>query len=156
MSVAENGPQPSENKTAKKDGFFSPITDLASAKVAAQAGAVGGFVFAGMYVLGMLLQYGSVKSHFREEAIYFVLINVALVALIVFLAWRVKTRHSVISALLLLLWFTAESLVKVMGGAVHLGWVFFYLIVAATLLRGVLGCWKVRKYRHTEVADTFN
>jgi hypothetical protein len=155
VSVADHQPQPTEKKTAKADGFFSPITDLASAKAAAQGGAVGGFVFAGMYVVGMLMRFGSV-THSQEEAIIFVSINVVLTALIVFLAWRVRTRHGVISALLLLLWFTAECAVKVMGGAVHLGWVFFYLMVVGTLLRGVLGCWKARKYQHMAVADTFN
>jgi hypothetical protein len=135
---------------------FSPITDLESAHAAAKAGAGAGFVFAGMYVIGALMQYRAASSHSQDEAIAFVAINAVLISLILFLSWRVKTGRGFISTALLLLWFVGECTVKVLAGSTNMGWVFFYLIVAAGLLRGLRGCWKVRQYRHLKIVDTFN
>jgi hypothetical protein len=156
MRAVGKSTNPSEADTpTKKNGVFSPIPDLASAKQAAKAGAVGGFVFAGMYALGALLRYGA-ASHTQDEIILAVVIYGALVALILFLTWHVRSGRGFISAGLLLLWFVGESSLKVLGGSVHIGWAFFYLIIAGLLLQGLRGCWKVRRYQHMEVVDTFS
>jgi CHASE2 domain-containing sensor protein len=154
MSAVGTDPKPEETNPQKAPGVFSPIRDLASAKRAAKEGSVGGFVFAGMYVLGAFLKYRAEPLP-QEETIVLVAVYGALTALIVFLTWRVRSGRGFMSAGLLLLWFVAESALKVLGGSVHVGWAFFYLMVAGALVQGLRGCWKVRRYRQMQVVETF-
>jgi len=47
-----------------------------------------------------------------------------------------------------LIWFIAESLIKVDNGTTNLGWIFFYIAVAAMIFNGLRGCWWLCKSAH--------
>jgi hypothetical protein len=163
--TSETQPKPERNaKAPKKRAWFGPIDDYASAKTAARNGAIAGLIFAGMYLLGALLiifagrspTTGEATTDFEELGIYLVIIDAILTALILFLSWRVSTGRGYISAGLLLVWFVGECVMKALGGATSIGWIFFYLAVAATMFDGLRGCWLGRRVRPMPDAATFD
>jgi hypothetical protein len=138
----------------KKRTIFStePIVDAASAKKAAKHGAIAGLFFAGMYVVGVVFAYSG-RSPMDgaaiedEMTIYGMLIaDVLLVALILFLCWRIKTGRGWISSVVLLVWFVVEAAFKIVGGSSNVGWIIFYIAMTMGFVEGVRGTWACRDF----------
>jgi hypothetical protein len=157
-------PTPEATPKEKKRRWFAAISDQSSAKAAAKNGAIGGLIFAGMYVIGAIVLVfagrspttGASSADFAEFGIFLIIIDTLLIALILFLSWRVSTGRGYISAALLLLWFVGEVVTKVISGGASVGWIFFYLAVGATLVEGWRGCWLGRRFRDVPDAATFD
>jgi hypothetical protein len=160
MEIVEADPvKPAKRKKAPT---FAPIKDARSARSAAKSGAIAGAVFAGMYIVGILLLTGfHTPSPLLEPDSEFQYhlqlgIDAAAVGLILFLSWRVYTGRGYISASVLLVWFVGEIAFKVLTGATNFVWVLVYIAMLIALAEGVRGCWLGRRYRDAADPATFD
>jgi hypothetical protein len=121
-----------------------------AAKLAKQ-GAIGILLFAGMNLLGLLFVYFANKSPVDASAMDaqniqdHLLGALIVIPVLLFFAWRVYKAKGWLVAGLVLIWFIFEVALKIAGGSTNIGWIFFYVAVAAMIVNGLRGCWWLRK-----------
>lgn len=109
----------------------------------------GGWVFAAMILLGILVTYFSGKSvadlKTPETDVPGALIGMTVELIFVLIAsYRMVTERGWIISWILTAAFVYEAFLKILGGA-HgvIGWLFFYVAVTASLLTGARACWDI-------------
>jgi len=138
------------------NNWFPTIEAQDDAKKLAKQGSGGVLLFAAMNFLGVLFAYYAKKSPVDARAIDvqgvqdYIIGAFIIIPLLLFFAWRVYKGKGWLVAGLVLTWFIAESLIKIAGGTTNLGWVFFYVAVAAMIFNGLRGCWWLRKSALTD------
>ena len=128
----------------RRSMLFMPITTFAEAKRVARRAVIVALVFAAMYVIGIVVTLQGVSpitGQYDPEIASFLgimmAINAIALLLILFLAWRINTGRGFVSASLLLIWFTAETATKVIGGSAGIGFGLAYVVMALFLIDGV-------------------
>ena len=110
--------------------------------------AYGGWIFAGMVCLGILISYFSGKSltdlKTPETDLTSTLIGEAIeLCFVLFASYRMTSGRGWIVSWFLLAVFAGEAILKVFGGR-SIGWIFFYVAVGASMLGGARACWEIR------------
>ncbi len=110
--------------------------------------AYGGWIFAGMIVLGTLVTYFSGKSLIDlktpETSLLAAMIGeIVELLFVLFAAYQMVTGRGWIISWFLLAIFAGESVTKILAGR-SFGWIFFYIGVGASLLAGARACWDIR------------
>jgi hypothetical protein len=133
------------------DKWFPTLDSAESAKQAARQGGLGGLLFAGSYLIGIIFVAFFKTSPVDksavagDDALYWMAASAVLTAAIFLLAWRVSTGKGWVSAGILLIWFVLEIATKIVGGTTNIGWMFAYAAVAAMLFNGLRACWWLRQ-----------
>jgi hypothetical protein len=134
---------------SSKGRWYWPTFDTLDESYAVAHKAFGGWVFAGMVVLGGLFTYFSGKSAVdlstAEPDTTAALIGASLeLAFVLFASYRMTTGRGWIISWFLLALFGFEALVKFTGGGhAIVGWIFFYVAIGASLLAGARACWDI-------------
>lgn len=137
----------------KKSLWYWPTLDSLDDSYAVAHKSFGGWAFAVMLVLGAAITYFSGKSaiNFRttETDVSGALIGIGIELLFVlFASYRIRSGKGWIVAWLLFALFCFEAVMKVIGGgAVVIGWIFFYIAVGSSILAGARACWDIRSRR---------
>lgn len=138
-----------ENDPAGSRHWYWPSLDSLEDSYLIAQKAFGGWVFAGMVLLGGLATYFSGKRAIDlqtpETDMVGSLIGVTIELLFVlFASYRMKIGRGWIVSWLLLALFAGEALMKIFGGGRGvIGWIFFYFAVGASLLAGARACWDI-------------
>lgn len=112
-------------------------TNVEEARRAVKAGAVAGYAFSALYVLGTVSAYLTGEI---ETAVGCAIVTVVIVAL----TYRYQTRPSTLIPLLLGAWFLVEIAGKIAtsmagGPRFHLGWLLLYAAMIAGFFSGFRG-----------------
>lgn len=130
--------------------WFPKIEDMPGAKKLSRQGAYGLLIFAAMYALGIVFtlyfnQSPTDQQQLDAQAVQDqVLGSSLLIPFILFFAYRVFIGKGWLVAGLVLVWFLAEMLLKIASGSTNVGWLVFYVAVAAMMANGIRACWWLR------------
>ena len=134
----------------KRSPWYWPDLDSLDESYAVARKAFGGWVFAGMIVLGAVVTYFSGKSAIDlktpEADIGGALIGSAVeLAFVLFASYRMVTGRGWIVSWFLLAVFAVEVVMKVLGaGPTVVGWLIFYAAVGSSIVAGARACWDIR------------
>lgn len=136
--------------TGKKSFWYWPKLDSLDASYAVAHKAFGGWVFAGMIVLGAAVTYFSGKSAIdfktTETDVAGAVVGAGIELLFVlFASYRIRIGRGWIISWFLLALFGAEAVTKFIGGGpAVIGWIFFYIAIGSSILAGARACWDIR------------
>ena len=145
------GPFNKESSRAMLDKLSPKIETPDGARSLTKQGAIGILLFAGMYLVGIVVVLYTGKSVVDLRPIDAqgmqdrVIGSVVALTVLLFFAYRVYTGKGWFVAGLALALFIAEIGLKTYGGTTNVGWFIFYFFVAVAMLNGVRGCWWLRK-----------
>ena len=140
--------------------WFPTIQSIDDAKKLTRQGAFGVLLFAAMNLLGLFLAYYARQSPVDGHALDAQSIQDQVIGAFIvmppllFFAWRVYKGKGWLAAGLVLTWFVVEVSLKIAGGSTNVGWIIFYLAVAAMIFNGMRGCWWLRKSAPSSLSDT--
>ncbi len=135
-------------KKSFKEQWWPEINTKKQALATARAGAIGGFIFVGMYALGLvaLLITGrniALGENAGQQSFIIQLISITLsLLLILFATFRVKSGKGRFASIFLLAAFIFEIVMKFLAGTVSVGFAIIYLMIIFLLISGIRGTWK--------------
>ena len=137
-----------EDGYARKTHWYWAELDSLKGSYEVARKAFGGWVFAGMITLGILITFFSGKSLIDlktpESDVTSALVGEVIELLFVlFASYRMVTGRGWVISWFMLAIFAAESVTKLVAGR-SIGWLFFYFAVGASLLAGARACWDIR------------
>lgn len=127
--------------------WFPKIEVYEDAKKLAKQGGVGVLLFSALNLLGVLIAYYTNKSPvdastLDAQGIHDHIVGAFIVIpLLLLFAWRIYRGKGWLVAGIALIWFVVEVVFKIAGGATNIGWMLFYVAVAAMMFNGFRGCW---------------
>ena len=140
-----------EDLEEKKRGvWYWPDLDSLEESYSVARKAFGGWILAGMIVLGALFTYFSGKSAVDmktpEADVSAAMIGIGIeLIFVLFASYRMTSGRGWIVSWFLLALFLAEVINKLMGaGPGIVGWLIFYVAVGASILAGARACWDIR------------
>jgi len=110
----------------------------------------GGWVFAGMIVLGAVATLLTGKSptdlKTPESNVAGAVVAIGIELLFVLIAsYRIRIGRGWIISWFLFAIFILEALNKMLrGGPFVIGWIFFYIAIGSSILAGARACWNIR------------
>ena len=132
-----------------KQWYWPTLDSLEQSRTVARK-SHGGWVFAGMIVLGMLITVFSGKSptdlQTPDTDVTATLIGEGLELLFVlFASYRIMIGRGWIVSWVLFALFLAEAAMKLFGGGPGVaGWVAAYIFIGVSILAGARACWDIR------------
>ncbi len=133
---------------AKRSFWYWPALDTLDDSYSVARKSFGGWVLAGMIVLGAVVTYFTGLST-RDLATPETDPMGALIGefvellFVLFASYRIMIGRGWIVSWFLLAIFAAEAVMKVLGGH-SFGWIIFYLAVGSSILAGARACWDIR------------
>ncbi len=131
--------------------FYWPSLDSLEESYEVARKAFGGWIFAGMILLGGLFTYFSGKSladlKTPENNMAASLAGVVLeLAFVLFASYRMVNGRGWLISWFLLAIFLAEAVIKIASGSPGaIGWIIFYVAVGSSILSGARACWDIHK-----------
>ena len=142
--------------------WWPKIIDRDSALATGKSGSIAGYVFAAMYIVGLISISITNSYDFAdqtipiEEKIGVIAGVLGAFILVVIWSWRIRSGRGYISSILLLLLFVFEIGVKIMSGFVGIFWYVIYLAMFITMINAVRGTWAYRKFKNDPDIEVFD
>jgi hypothetical protein len=138
----------------KKEWLWPKIEGHASALELAKGGSLGGGIMIAGLVLAVALAYFTDNPAIfgAASSSEFLIYQGVQVVIASFLTWRVWTGKGLISAIILLLWITAEVLLKATAGQLNVGWAVMWFFAILSLVHSVRGHLALRGLRKSSEA----
>ena len=136
--------------------WFPEIDGEEYAIKSSKQGAYGVLIFIAMNLLGVALIYFAEKSPVdganatEEDILNHILGAIIIIPIMLIMAWRIYKGKGWLVSILVLIWFFVEIALKILAGTTNIGWIVFYIAVAAMLINGIRGCWYLRKISKSE------
>jgi hypothetical protein len=114
----------------------------------------GGWVFVATLVLGgisVIAGYSPLTGQEAPSSIVTAISILVSACVAAFLSWRVMTGKGWLAGSVLLLWWAAEILIKLLGGSLGIIWIAIHLAGFVNLAIGVRACWRLRGMPAEEV-----
>lgn len=133
------------------EDYYPKLDTIEQAKKAARFGAMGGLYYAGSYAVSLtLVQVTGESVNERvplspEQLRVWTIVTLTVFAAALFATWRVATGKGVVSSVLLLIGFVAETVGKISSGEASTGWLLIYVFIIFILITGVRATWAYRK-----------
>lgn len=130
-------------KVKKENRWFPIIKDIDTAEKTLKDNGWVGFIFAGMYLLGILFivffdkSVATLETISDEEKIYEIIGIAFLIIVVLFLSWRMRSKHGIISAIFLLGLFLFEIYSKIITGSANVGWILFYAVIVCGFVNSI-------------------
>ena len=148
MSYRDN--ETFDSTAGRRSLWYWPVLNSLDESYAVARKSFGGWVFAGMIVLGVIAILFTGKSpgdlKTPETNVGGALVAMTIEFLFVLIAsYRIRIGRGWTISWILFTLFIVESVFKVMsGGALVIGWIFFYVGIGASILAGARACWDIR------------
>lgn len=135
--------------SARRSWWYWPALDTLADSYSVARKSFGGWVFAGMIVLGGAISYFSGKSAVdlttpETDPTGALVGTIIELVFVLFASYRIMTGRGWIVSWFLLALFAAEAVMKIFGGGPGIiGWIFFYIAVGSSILAGARACWDI-------------